>query len=536
MTRGGVVDAALSWIRGIRRRLCGVVFDMVGVTSTPNLQALQAQAKRLAQDTAGRQARDKAVRTLLASASSLPAASLLALHVTIAQLFPDVFVAGAQPPTTSAPPAQSAAFGGTVGAVGRQFALRDAGKAAAADVTARVGDLLKTTPLPASLEAIFPPAGSSTRVAMRKALSEDLAQVMVRGPQGAPVSLLDKLNSHPGLSGPQKTRILDAVATVKAGFQQASSAVAGPPGYQDVNWKHTRLELDRVLDVATAHGLSPQDTESAILASAFSDSVKAPSNFLVHNVHGAQAALHVLSSSSPPLSADQLEDVTRAILEHQVGPPFFMGQIAMRGALKAKGVADDVVDSVASKIASPAQHAKDGAITFSAAEHDALALVGVPAWTVPGTGRHAAISAAVVDADSLVNYACPDGWAKLAALHGPDQPPFLQEPLLEHALTSMAPGHASAKKSFDDAKSVVSDASRPLYEAGLKRTEDAVKTVKAALQAWVASLPASEVPRTADGGVPYLNAPLDYANDVHVDFARRLRDQAVTLLRAQEQP
>ncbi len=511
--------------------------DMVGISnaSRPSLQALQAQATQLATQAKGPQARNEAVQSLMAQASTLPASSQTALKATLNALFADVFERQSAPSTLPAAP-MALGFGGTGGAVGRQFSLRDAGKAAASEVTARLGGLLTTSPLPASLEALFPPAGSSTKAAMRKALADDIGGVMVRGRDGAPTSLLDKVNSHPGLSGPQKNRILDVIATVKAGFSQASSAITGPPGYQDVNWKHTRLELDRVLDVSLAHGLSPQDTESAILASAFSDSVKAPSNFLVHNVHGAQAALHVLSSTSPPMSADQLEDVTRAILEHQVGPPNFMGNVAMRGALGAKGVADDVKNSIANKIAKPAEHAKDGAIVFTSAEHAALQSLGVPAWTVPGTGRHAKISAAVVDADSLVNYACPDGWAKLAALHGPDQPPFLQEPLLEHALTSMAPGHASAKKSFDDAKTVLSAASMPLYEAGLKRTEAAVADVKKALEAWVKSLPEAEVPRGADGGVPYLNAPLDYTNDVDVAFARRLRDQAVTMLRAKEQP
>ena len=154
-----------------------------------------------------------------------------------------------------------------------------------------------------------------------------------------------------------------------------------------------------------------------------------------------------------------------------------------------------------------------------------------------GTGRHEAIARAVIDADSLVNYACPDGWAKLAALHGPDQPVFLQEPLLEHALTSLLPGHASAKKSFNDARDVVSEASRPLYDAGLVRTEKAVARVVASLNQWVSSLPPEEVPSAGPGkaGVPYLSAPLDYNDATQVAFARRLRDQAVTLLRAEEQ-
>jgi hypothetical protein len=213
-----------------------------------------------------------------------------------------------------------------------------------------------------------------------------------------------------------------------------------------------------------------------------------------------------------------------------------MGQVAMRGILKAKGADAAVVDSIARQIARPCDHQRDGAVVFSADEHRALAEVGVPAWTVPGTGRHQAIARAVIDADSLVNYACPDGWAKLAALHGPDQPVFLQEPLLRHSLTSLAPGHASARKSFDDARAVVSDAARPLYDQGLARTEASVARVEQALQRWVAALPATEVPVGAGGGVPYLSAPLNYSDAIEVAFARRLRDEAVRLMRAEEQP
>ncbi len=482
-------------------------------------------------------ARQRGVAELKAASVGLPAAEQATLQQTLGRLFPDVFVVGPSPSSSSrsSSPPGSAGFGGVGHAVGRQFSVASAGKDAAMAVQQALAPLLTSTPTPAPLGELFPARGSTTRASERAALTKDLQGVMVRGRDGRPQSLLDKLAAHPGLSPTQQTRILDIVSAVHAGYARAADLVKAPPGYQDVNWKHTRLELDRVLDVALAHGLSPQDTESAILASAFSDSVKAPSNFIAHNVHGAQAALHVLSSTTPPLQKDQLEDIARAILEHQVGPPAFMGQVAMRGLLKAQGVDGAVIDRIAQKISSPFASAKDGQIVFDDAEKAALAKVGVPAWTVPGTGRHAAIARAVIDADSLVNYACPDGWAKLAALHGPDQPVFLQEPLLEHALTSLAPGHASARRSFDDAKSVVSAASMPLYEAGLARTEAAVADVKKALVGWVEQLPANEVPRRG-GGIPYLTAPLDYGDAEAVGFARRLRDHAVTLLRAKENP
>lgn len=443
---------------------------------------------------------------------------------------------GPVPMSTTPGVAQQAGFGGVAGKVGQRFTLQAAGATAAAEVQQRLAPLLASSPTPLPLATQFPPLGSAGRAAARQSLQADLAGVIVRGRDGTPQSLLEKLDQHPGLSPTQRNRLGDALAQVKRGFDVAgASDVKQPPGYQDVNWKHTRLELDRVLDVALAHGLSPRETESAILASAFSDSVKMPSNFIAHNVHGAQAALHVLSSTTPAMDATQLEDVTRAILEHQVGPPGFMGNVGMRGALTAAGVDKAIVDSVAQKIATLAPLTKDkSAIAFTAEEHAALARVGVPAWTVPGTGRHSEIARAVVDADSLVNYACPDGWAKLLALHGPDQPVFLQEPLWKDALTSTAPGHASAKKSFDDAQSVISDASRSLYDAGLARTEAAVAAVEQDLLAWVEQQPS--VPRTADGGIPYITAPLDYGDEAQVAFARQARDHAVSLLRALEAP
>ena len=122
----------------------------------------------------------------------------------------------------------------------------------------------------------------------------------------------------------------------------------------------------------------------------------------------------------------------------------------------------------------------------------------------------------------------------MLAQHGPGQPPFLQDPLLIHSLTSEAPAHASALKSFLDARSVVSPEVLPLYDAGRSRTDSAIEGVVAALDQWVAKLPKAEVPRTAEGKVPYLDAPLDYQDARQTEFAVRLRERAVALLREAE--
>ena len=539
---------------------------MVSVASTPSLAAFQARAQALTRTDPSQTSSTSSTRSTNGSGGVAEKVVALQreadqagvgadLRPTLQKLFPDVVahqiaqqdaatahVTGA-PTTTSTPAPGAGGLNGLQGRVGRQFTLQGAGEANAAAVRTNLAPLLtsKATPLPLATQ--FPPLGSSGRAALRATLHGDLAGVTVTGRNGQPQSLAEKLAQHPGLTSQQQGRIVDALSQVKGGFATAGAAPAAdlpqPPGYQVVNWKHTRLELDRVLDVAVAHGLSPEQTESAILASAFSDSVKAPSNFIAHNVHGAQAALHVLGRLQPPMTQAQLQDVTMAILEHQVGPPGFMGQVGMRGALTGAGVDKAVVDSIAQKITTmqprtpPDEHGSV-AIAFTADEHAALAKVGVPAWTVPGGGRHEAISRAVIDADSLVNYACPDGWAKLLALHGPDQPVFLQEPLWTDALTSQSPAHASARRSFDDAKAVISDASADLYTAGLSRTQKAVDEVTTSLMQWVETQ--SDVPRTKDGGIPYITAPLDYGDDKQVNFARAARDHAVALLRAHESP
>jgi hypothetical protein len=130
----------------------------------------------------------------------------------------------------------------------------------------------------------------------------------VLGADGKPTNLYEKIMRSDKLDAVQKERVLNALAEVKDAYRRIDAAVdaAAPPdsgarGYQDVNWKHTRAEVDQVLDAAAKMGLSPIETENAMLASIFSDSVKFPQgdphnkpNFLVHNMDGAKAAAEVL--------------------------------------------------------------------------------------------------------------------------------------------------------------------------------------------------------------------------------------------------
>lgn len=493
---------------------------------------------------------------LRSAAASHDAALGAALDRQLHELFPDVYggktlapgassragvMASALAAVSLATPAQAHAPADGARGAALQFHLGRDPAVLARGVARRIPELATTTSLPLPLDAQFPALSRSERAAARRALEDELAGIPVRS--GAQhTTVFEKLRAFPGLSSAQKERVLDLLAEVRAGYGRVGASIGEKPGgatYQDVNWKHTRLEIDRVLDVTAAGALTPAETEVALLASIVSDAVKTPANFLVHNVHGAQAGLHLLARLTPPPSAEVLEDVARATLEHQIGPPAFMAHAALRNALKGAGVDAAVIASICDKVAHPLD-AKNltedrSQIAFSDVEKSALLHVGVSAWTVPHEGsRHHRASRAVIDADSLVNYACPDGWAKLAALHGPDAPPFLQEPLLTDALLSERPEHASALKSYRDAADVVSSAGRDLYAAGYQRTVASLDRVLHALRRWVETQPAGEVARTRDGKVPYLDGALDYGDPAQLAFARRLRDEAVRLLRAEE--
>jgi hypothetical protein len=462
-----------------------------------------------------------------------------ALDATLRTLFHDVYGGKPMPPVklTFAGNAQNASFGGAKGSALQFHALQSQ----AAAPQAKMPGLETTTSPSVPIETQFAPLSAAEKKEARAALEKELGSIKLPS-GGKRETSLDRIKNAPSLSAQQKERLLDVLAEVKHAYAKVGAQLGSEPGgvgYQDVNWKHTRIEVVRVLDVVAAGKLSPHEAETALLASVLSDSVKTPKNFLVHNVHGAQAAQVVLSRLVPPPSKELVDDVIKATLEHQIGPPGFMANVALSGALRGAGVDGALIATIAGKVSKPfdAKHltADKAQIAFTPAEKEALAKVGVLAWTVPHEGsRHYKASRAVIDGDSLVNYSCPDGFAKLAALHGPGQPPFLQEPLWKDALLSMQPAHASALKSFHDAQSVVSPSSREMYDRGLHRTKLAIDRVEQGLARWVKMQPKNSVPLTKDGKVPYFDGKLDYMNARQVHFATRLRDEAVRLLREQE--
>jgi hypothetical protein len=458
-----------------------------------------------------------------------------AFDATLTALFRDVY--GGKPPPTQSITSMggvpfSAGAGGKKGSPALSFHGMREPAAIAKALTSRLPELKTITPTPVPLDAQFKPLSGFEKREAREALTAELSAIPVKGSSGERVTLLEKLQG----AGLDSERLLDVLAQVKVGYERVSVGTGNKPlGYQTTNWKHTRLEVDRALDAARLGGLTPHETEVALLASFLSDSVKAPSNFLVHNVHGAQAAVMVLSRLVPPPSAEMIEDVVKATLEHQIGPPGFMGNVAMRGALNGAHVDKELVDSICAKVSKPFENVTEDKtqIAFTDPEKRALEKIGIFAWTVPHEGsRHYKAARAVIDADSLVNYSCPDGWAKLAELHGPGQPPFLQEPRFVDGLLSELPQHASAYKSFVDARAVVSPGSLAMYDGGRARTLEAIDRVMTKLTAWAEAQP--NVPKNADGTIPYLDGPLDYSMPTQVDFARSLREVGAKMLREEE--
>jgi hypothetical protein len=454
----------------------------------------------------------------------------------------------------------------------------------------RAGDYLKTP----SIEAV-----------RQEALKRDLAEVPVRTESGATTDVYTKIMSQPEsvLGAEQKARIMSVLNDAYEhymGIENSLEPGAKNKGYQVVNWKHTRGEIDQVLESAKLDKtMTPQQTEDAILASIFSDSVKTPENFIRHHLDGAKRAAEILPKyidATTPEGAARIKGIVEAAKEHQIGPPGFMGfmtQMFIRNAVKGEmgngakqafgekmpegeqkiydglvaklmkpsgealspeegafmdriGVARWKVENAADinaiqgKIAKPFESVSTenpGIIDFSKTQHDYLKLVGLDDWYVPNkeTPWYNA-SRKVINGDSLINYASPDGWAKIAAIRGPGT--MFKDATVWDSL-------ASAKASFDDAATVITPDVKPLAEAGLARTQAAVERVKPQVQQWI-DANKQAFGYGANEKVSFWDrdaAPLKYPEDGHpleaqdalrLDFARQIRDRMVEALRAQQ--
>lgn len=324
-------------------------------------------------------------------------------------------------------------------------------------------------------------------------LFKDLRDVPVVLESGHVTDVFRKIDGENLLSREDKDLVWKCLALAREGFMRAEDPASGRyNSYQWMNWKHTRAEIDQVYEAAKLLRLSAKDTRDALLASIFSDSVKNRGNFIVHNVHGAEAAALVLSYFMKPANAQDIrtiERVVRAAKEHQIAPPEFMATVTailltkknnLKGfnktaEIKTLSGKEKVVHSIFLKIGNPfnENHLTEDLlqIKFTNEELELLDTIGVTHWCVPHPkDPESRIAAAVIAGDHSINYNNPEGFAKIALLRGPDTEAIFEDPTVHHSLDS-------AIASFADSFRVLQPEVQPLTIHGLRRTRTAVARV-----------------------------------------------------------
>lgn len=339
----------------------------------------------------------------------------------------------------------------------------------------------------------MPPPGNLEK--LRLDLREDLEHVPVVTKGGEVTNVFEKLNSDSFLSRSDKELIWNCMAIVRNMFWQLEYGEDGErTGYQwNMNWKHTRAEVDQVYDAARLLNLNPKETRDALLASIFSDAIKSRRNFIIHNVHGAQASVQALSyflDASKPADRKSMERVSRASLEHQIAPPTFMATIVAimlhnkhklgkfnPNAPTGSGTGVKAIYGIFEKIKDPfnQNHVSDDLrlINFSNEERELLETIGIENWHVPHPSDPGSkIGHAVIAGDHSINYNHPEGFAKIAMLRGPDTESIFEDDTIHHSLES-------AVQSFSDSFRVIRPEVQGLALRGLRRTKTAVERVSA---------------------------------------------------------
>ncbi len=420
----------------------------------------------------------------------------------------------------------------------------------------------------------------------RVPLLDEMKVFDVSDVRGRRASLYDRVMGSPALSDVQKTRVLAVLSDVRWSMRTRELDT----GYDEINWRHACGEVGQILGLAEEVGLSQDDAEDSVLASVFSDAAKFRGNFLVHNVDGAVAAAHVLPrffDAADPAHRRRVVRICQACVEHQVGPPRFMGgmvRMSLDRRLREEGVSGEdmeairpLLDDIQARIADPLNpdHVSFDAAGFAETAFDAsvragkknvderelLALVGIERWYVPHpTMPWFAASSTVIDADSLVNYVTPDGVGKIVAICGPGT--VFHDVTLFHSIFSCG-------ASYVDAVSVMSDEAMACVRDGVRRTRAAIESMRRTIASELDSgslmfdsqgfvgLAEEEhvdldrvtgfeaegrvyvdVPWRDDGTLPYWNAPLDYAAGdadeaarAEFEFAKLLRRRAADILR-----
>lgn len=341
----------------------------------------------------------------------------------------------------------------------------------------------------------FPDPADITR--LKRELEGDLKSVPVVSEDGTATNVFEKINGDDYMTAADKDLVWSCLAMVRQMFW--SMEQKGKDGYQwNMNWMHTRAEIDQVYEASKLLKLSGRETRDALIASVFSDSVKSRSNFIIHNVHGGQAAALVLSyfvDTKKPMVRKSIERIVRATREHQIAPPEFMATVLSivlciqsdLGDFDAERFGEDCRDnklkklvlSIYKKVKDPFNeahlNADKSSIAFSTEERDFLAKIGVEEWYVPHPSCKASrIAHAVIAGDHSINYNNPEGFAKIALLRGPDTEAFFEDETIHHSLES-------AVRSFTDSFKVIMPEVQSFALRGLRRTKLAVERVSAVM-------------------------------------------------------
>lgn len=332
------------------------------------------------------------------------------------------------------------------------------------------------------------------------ALRNDLADVPVLSSAAKVTNVYDKIESESNLDRSDKDIIWRCLTLVREGYLKLENddVEGANRGYQwNMNWKHTRAELDQVYEASKILKLSSDEMRDAIIASIFSDAVKTRGNFIIHNIHGSQAAAQALSylwDTSCPEKMKSIERIVLAIKQHQIAPPEFMAttvaimlshklQLESFDRFKFKPSSSDperkraqyLVLSIYAKIKKPfeKEYLTDDLahIKFTAEEHAVLKEIGIENWYVPHPSKPSSkIAHALIAGDHSINYNNPDGFAKIALIRGPATESIFEDATIYDSLES-------AMASFADSFNILLPEVKNLALSGIRRTQMAVMRV-----------------------------------------------------------
>ncbi len=345
------------------------------------------------------------------------------------------------------------------------------------------------------LEHEWPQIEPQNVEAVRKQVRTELGQV--KAADG--MSVIQKLDTA-NLSEAQKTRILDSLGEVREHYARTFSTDVDQP----VNWIHTQGELGRVLDAAKAAKLTPAETEDAMLASMFSDSLKTKANFTTHHLDGELAAERILKDRlGGDFTQERLDGILHAIREHQIAPPAFMAMIyggAIRRSIgrqlteEETATLNSLLKKMSDPFKSPQVDAAGGGkmLELSEAERAMLNRTGADNWYVPSEGSPwYKITHALIDGDGIDNYATPGGLSKIIQIRGPETGPFFKDGNLRFENPERAPGQPpsssqeSWRDSFNDFANVASADGLKVARSAASDAEKSAVAAQERVNAWL---------------------------------------------------